>query len=45
MQLQRYLGLNENVSIDVKVALVTDLLRRYDHGATLEQGLIATDYP
>ncbi|KAF4526862.1 hypothetical protein B566_EDAN013916 [Ephemera danica] len=45
MQLCRYLGRHEHLSAEAKVELVEDWLRRYDHGATLESGNIATDFP
>ncbi|XP_059486390.1 N-alpha-acetyltransferase 25, NatB auxiliary subunit [Neocloeon triangulifer] len=45
IKIERSLGLQENLSSDRKISLVKDLLRRYDHGASLEKDVNPTDFP
>lgn len=45
VKVSRCLGIHLNLSSDDKVTLVKDMLRRYDHGATLESIVNTTDFP
>ncbi|XP_065334806.1 N-alpha-acetyltransferase 25, NatB auxiliary subunit isoform X1 [Cloeon dipterum] len=44
-KIRRSLGLQENLSSEDKISLVKELLRRYDHGASIDQVANPTDFP